>query len=183
MFFKFNIQFKFLPILRAYAIITSYYQSPLTGVNMFDINAWSDEFFKQPTEPMNPQMTGIFFNMSMMEDQQQKLNIPEIQNQFLYQVIDKRTQHIGLNVSDQAKVFLMFQTKSPGTAVMYLYALRSKFTSVNMGTLAQMFPMGFLKEEGLEKMWDKQKGHPYGMKVDNCLDHYQFVDTTKKNKP
>jgi hypothetical protein len=150
---------------------------------MFDINAWSDEFFKQPTERLSEQMSRIFLDMSLNEEKQQKINIPAIQTQFLYQVIEKRAQHIGLKLSEHAKMFLMFQSKSPGTAVMYLYALRSKVTSVDMGTLAQMFPMGFLKEEGLEKMWDKQKGHPYGMKVDNCLDHYQFVDTTKKNKP
>lgn len=150
---------------------------------MFDIQAWSDEFFKQPTEPLSRQLSDVFLRMSMMEDQQQKLNIPEIQTQFLYQIIDTRAKHIGLHITDPAKVFLMFQSKNPGTAVMYVYALRSKFTSVNVGTLAQMFPFGFLKEEGLQKMWDKQKGHPYGMKVDNCLDHYQFVDTTKKNKP
>ena len=150
---------------------------------MFDINAWSDEFFKQPVERMNQQMSEIFLDMSMRENQQQKLDIPAIKTQFLYQMIDHRAQHIGLELSEYAKVFLMFQAKSPGSAVMYLYALRTKFTSVNMGTLAQAFPMGFVKEDALEKMWDKQKGHPYGMNVDNCLDHHQFVDTTKKNKP
>lgn len=150
---------------------------------MFDIQAWSDEFFKQPTEPLNRQLSDIFLRMSMMEDQQQKLDIPEIQNQLLYQIIDTRAKHIGLEITDPAKVFLMFQSKNPGTAVMYVYALRSKFTSINMGTLAQMFPFGFLKEEDLQKMWDKQKVSIKGQISDNCLDSYTFFNTNKQNKP
>lgn len=96
-------------------------------------------------------------------------------------MIEKRAEYIGLEVSDQAKVFLMFETKSPGTAVMYLYALRSKFTSVTMNDLANVFPNGFPTEDTLEKMWDKQKGYTYNDSVDNYLDGLKFVNT-KKNK-
>lgn len=148
---------------------------------MFNFEEWSKEFFAQPVVPMNEKMSAIFINMSMMEHQQESMDIPEIQSQFLYQLIDKRAEHIGLNMSDQAKVFLMFEAKSPGTAVMYLYAFRSQGNSVNMGTLATLFPEGFPVENTLEKMWDKQKGYTYGEKVDNYLDNYQFVNV-KKNK-
>lgn len=148
---------------------------------MFNFETWAKEFFEQPVMPMNEQISAMFFNMTVMENQQRKLNIPEIQNQFLYQLIEKRAEYIGLELSDQAKVFLMFETKSPGTAVMYLYALRSKFTSVTMNDLANVFPEGFPTEDTLEKMWDKQKGYTYGAKVDNYLDGLQFVNT-KKNK-
>jgi hypothetical protein len=55
-----------------------------------------------------------------------------------------------------------------------LSALRSRVTHVDMGVLAEQFPMGFLSAKSLEKMWDDQKGHAHQMKVDNCLDSCDF---------
>jgi len=146
---------------------------------MFNMQAWSNEFFQQPTQPMSKEMSEIFLRMMFMEQEQQKVKIPQIQSQFLYQIIDKRANYIGLELSEPAKIFLMFETKSPGTAVMYLYALRSKFTSVTMGNIADMFPMGFPTEPTLHKIWEKQKD-PKG---DNYLDSHQFADIKKQNKP
>lgn len=148
---------------------------------MFNMQTWADEFFKQPTKPMSKKMSEIFVQMVLMDvKEQEQLNIPEIQSQFLYQIIDKRAEHIGLKLSDPAKIFLMFETKSPGTAVMYLYALRSKFTEANTKTLSDLFPMGFPQDDTLEQMWEKQKNSFNGA---NYLDSYFFVDTKKQNKP
>lgn len=141
--------------------------------SMFNIQSWSNEFLKNATTPMDESMTGIFFNMMMLEmtpDQgKAKLNAPEITSSFMYQIIDRRAKHMELELSDPAKVFLMFLVKSPGSAVMYLSALRSKTKNVDMNVLANTFPIGFLSEQYLEIMWDKQKGH-----TDNYLDSCVF---------
>jgi hypothetical protein len=150
---------------------------------MFNMQAWADEFFQQPAVPMSNQMSEIFMQMMFVEQDPTPKKIPEIEAQFLYQVIDKRAEYIGLELTNPAKIFLMFQTKSPGTAVMYLYALRTRYKSVSMGTIANMFPMGFPSEDSIEKMWDKQKGHVNGENVDNCLDSYKFPEMIKKNTP
>jgi hypothetical protein len=165
------------------AIITSSCNPLSTGENMFNIQAWADEFFKQPTVPMSNQMSEIFLRMMFMEQDPAPKKIPEIESQFLYQVIDKRAEHIGLELSKPAKIFLMFQTHSPGTAVMYLYAFRTKYKSVNMGTIANMFPMGFPSEDSLQVMWDKQKDYLNDGRSYNCLDSYHFSDNKKKNTP
>lgn len=47
---------------------------------MFNFETWAKEFFAQPVVPMNEQISAMFFNMTVMENQNRKLNIPEIQN-------------------------------------------------------------------------------------------------------
>lgn len=142
---------------------------------MFDIQAWAKEFFQKANTPMDKETSELFLQMVMIENVNTFTTPNEIKQQFLYQVIDKRAEFIGLELSEPAKTFLMFLTKSPGTAVMYLYALRSKFNSVNISNIAETFPVGFLSESSLEEMWDKQKGFVNQENVDNCLDrNFEF---------
>ena len=141
---------------------------------MFDFNAWAEEFLSQPTQPMSNETSHLFLAMVLGEKGDGDLP-SQITEQFLYQVIEARAKHIGLDITPQAAVFLMFLTKNPGSAVMYLYAMRSRGTTLNMDTIANNFPMGFLTEETLSKMWDKQKGYVNDVKVDNCLDSYSFA--------
>ena len=140
---------------------------------MFNMQNWTKKFFEQARSPMSKDVANIFFKM-LMSDSNNSFDVTPIKGQFLYQVIESRAEHIGLKLSDATKVFLMFLTQSPGTAVMYLYALRSKTQSVTMQDIAEYFPMGFLSEEQVETLWDKQKGFNCDEKVDNCLDVYSF---------
>jgi hypothetical protein len=139
------------------------------------MKAWIQEFFQKANTPMDNETSQIFMKMLFLEASPNDVNLQPFQSQFLYQVIEKRAEHIGLNLSVPAKIFLMFLTKSPGSAVMYLYAIRSKTNIASMQTIASLFPVGFVAEHEMEKLWDKQKGHTYNDKnVDNYLDVYNF---------
>lgn len=140
---------------------------------MFDLNAWTKEFVSKANTPMNQDLSYMFMNMLMSENNE-NFTIEPVKNEFMFQMIEKRAEYIGLELSNPAKVFLMVLTRSPGTAVMYLYAIRSKVTKANMQDLANIFPMGYLNETELETMWDKQKGYNCDEKADNCLDVYMF---------
>lgn len=140
---------------------------------MFDLRAWTEEFISKANTPMNQDVSYMFMQMLLSEDSQSFTTEP-VKNEFLFQMIEKRAEHIGLELSNPAKVFLMLLTRSPGTAVMYLYAIRSKVNKANMQDLANIFPMGYLSESELQKMWDKQKGYNCNVKADNCLDAYMF---------
>lgn len=140
---------------------------------MFDLRAWTEEFISKANTPMNQDVSYMFMQMLLSEDNQ-SFTIEPVKNEFLFQMIEKRAEHIGLELSNPSKVFLMMLTRSPGTAVMYLYAIRSKVNKANMQDLANIFPMGYLSETELGKMWDKQKGYNCNVKADNCLDAYMF---------
>ena len=141
---------------------------------MFDVNKWSDQFLNAAKEPMNDKLSAIFINMLMSEGKE--INIPELKSQFLYQLIDKRVEHMGLQVSDPAKIFLMFLSEgSPGNAVMYLYAMGAKTTAIDMNTVADLFPVGFVPKNKLDALWDCQKAHVNEQAGDNCLDQITFT--------
>lgn len=148
---------------------------------MFDVNKWSDQFLKAATEPMSEKLSGVFINMLMSEGQ--NIDIPEIKGQSIYQMIDKRSEYLGLEISEPAKIFLMFLSKgSPGNAVMYLSALGAKNTKVDMNVVADLFPMGFVPKNDLDKLWDAQKGHVNQQSGDNCLDQITFQKTPSAPK-
>lgn len=139
---------------------------------MFNINDWATKFFNQPTEAMSSDLSGVFFRMMMVDGE--PVDIPQLKEEFLYKVIESRAKHIGLELSDSAKIFLMFLCQSPGNVVMYLCALRSKEKRVDMAVLTNYFPMGFPNENSLGDLWDAQKGYVNGEKCDNCLDTLRF---------
>lgn len=139
---------------------------------MFNVNDWATKFFKQPVESMSEDLDGIFFRMMMVDGE--PVDIPQIKEEFLFKVIDSRAKYLGLDMTDSAKIFLMFLCQSPGNVVMYLCALRTKAQKVDMSVLTNYFPMGFPNEESMGRLWDLQKGYVNDEKVDNCLDHVKF---------
>lgn len=141
---------------------------------MFDLRAWTEEFISKANTPMDKDTSYLFMQMLMSENNE-NFTVEPVKNEFMYQMIEKRAEYIGLELSNPAKVFLMFLTRSPGTAVMYLYAIRSKVNKANMQDLTNIFPMGYLSEAELETMWDKQKGYNCDVKADNCLDAFKFM--------
>ena len=140
---------------------------------MFNMQTWSDEFFSAAKTPMEQDISYVFMQM-LMADENPNFSIEKIKEEFLYKIIDSRAQYIGLNLSEAAKIFLLFKTKSPGNAVMYLYAIRSKTQTANMKTISELFENGFLSAQDEEKLWDAQKGFNCDEKKDNCLDSYNF---------
>lgn len=141
---------------------------------MFDMQSWASEFVSKATQPLD-KMANNVFNQMIIAEGESAFSLEQLKNEFMYQIIDKRAQYIGLEMSEPAKVFLMFMSRNPGSAVMYLYAIRTYMKRVTMQDLARVFPMGYLNESSLEEMWDKQKGYFCDEKIDNCLDGFQFA--------
>lgn len=139
---------------------------------MFNFQSWSEEFLQKANEPMSKELTGVFLKVFQMEES--NVSMPEAQDQFMYKLIDQRAKFIGLDMTEASKVFLMLLAQSPGSAVMYLYAMRSKATYVDMKILTELFPVGFLSSIDMEIMWDKQKGYNCEEQFDNCLDNCIF---------
>lgn len=140
---------------------------------MFNMQSWSDKFVSNAKTPMSHELSKIFMQMTLA-DSQANFTIEKIKKEFIYQIIDKRAEFIGLKLSEAAKIFLMFMAVSPGNCVMYLYALRKNYKTVTMSEITNLFPMGYLSEESLGNMWDSQKGQACGESFDNCLDNYKF---------
>ncbi len=68
-------------------------------------------------------------------------------------------------VTWQAVAFLTYLSGKPGTAVMYLAAIQSKYDELTMENIAYSFPNGFLSEGDLSELWEAQK-----VKSQNLLD-------------
>lgn len=139
---------------------------------MFNFQSWSEEFLKRANEPMSKELTGVFLKVLQMEASDVSMN--EVKEQFMYKIIEQRANFIGLNMTHASKIFLMLLAQSPGSAIMYLYVMRSKTTSLDMKSLVELFPVGFLSEKDMEIMWDKQKGYNCEEQFDNCLDNCIF---------
>ena len=139
---------------------------------MFNFQSWSKEFLQKANQQMSKELTGVFLKVLQMETS--NISMPEAKEQFMYKLIEQRANFIGLDMTEASKVFLMLLAQSPGSAVMYLYAMRSKTTSLDMKSLAELFPVGFLSANDMEMMWDKQKGYNCEEQFDNCLDNCIF---------
>ena len=141
---------------------------------MFDMDGWSGEFFARAREPMGAALHRTFAAL-LAAEREPGFAIPGLEDEFLFRLIDSRAKFMGLELSYAAKAFLAALSGRPGTAVMYLSALRSRYDKAGMAEIALVFPDGFLPESDLEEMWDRQKGIYCGEKADNCLDAWRFV--------
>ena len=74
---------------------------------MFDMQLWSKEFFQKANQPMSKEISSVFSQM-LEEDKKKKINLTPFKKEFLYQLIEKKAALIDLNITDNAKVFLMF---------------------------------------------------------------------------
>lgn len=136
---------------------------------MFDFNKWATEFRGRKNSPMSVEMTQTFFVLSLADVRREERHVPELENSFMYRLISSRAEYIGLTLTEPAKAFLTILCESAGTAVMYLYVLRSVAPAVNMTQIAETFPIGFLVEESLSEAWGAQKLEDGNNGLD-CLD-------------
>lgn len=122
---------------------------------------WAVEFISAKTEPMSKELSNVFMLCCIAELQNKELG-DNFKMEFMYKIIDKRAQFVGLNITEAVKVILCMLCDSPGTAVMYVYALRyhqvkEQLSSIDTMQLAQVFKFGFPTEAELSRMWDLQK--------------------------
>jgi hypothetical protein len=141
---------------------------------MFNIENWATEFFCQTQHPMNNQVSSLLARLLLLEYKNKPVYISVAQSDFAFRIIETRAEAIGLELSNAVKLMLVMICSSPGTIVMYLYALRTKFKTVNLDSFISVFPNGFPDELSLLTMWENQKGYKNAEKCDNCLDYYKF---------
>lgn len=142
----------------------------MSNTTGFDFNKWAADFLSKAKEPCDGR---AFLQLVFLE--KEWTQCPSELQTFIYKVIDKRSKSIGLDLSISVKIWFSMIVKTPGEAVMYLYALRSKTEKCDMSTLAKVFPEGFLSDADLSLMWDAQKGSASAVACDNCLDHFNFT--------
>lgn len=138
---------------------------------MFDIKQWANQFIEKATDPVD---SPLFFKLRLLEKQDTSDLPLEITQSFGFKVIERRSEAMGLTLTNPVKIYLSIIAEGPSTVVMYLSALRAKATSVNMTDLAHITSLGKVNTENLGKLWEAQKGYSAGEKVDNCLDHVDW---------
>lgn len=151
--------------------------------------SWVESFMNfSGSQPMSEKQTHGFLAMFLAEkDSQEKQNDFEqyVQNRleeesFGWRVIQAHSTRFGLDLTVYVKLFILELAESPGTIVMYLAVLNwirlnNGLQKITMDNLAEIFPLGFVKPEHLETLWDNQKIPPAvrrekNYKTDNYLD-------------
>lgn len=130
--------------------------------------------FLDSVEEMDKELTKIFLRMSMMEILNEKHDTTNIENTFMFKIIDSRSKYINLDISIYLKIFLLALVKTPGEITMFLYYIKRKMVEsgkppdqlVTFVEFSSIFPNGFPTKESLENMWKKQKIH-----IKNCGDN------------
>lgn len=141
----------------------------------FNVKEWAEEFFKQPVEHMAPDVATAFMAMVIaeVENSEDHKRQAVIEQQFLYQVVEAKCAKHNLSMTKYAKMFMFALVRNPAEVTMYVVALRAskKANTVTMERLGWLFPNGFLTEQSMSNMWDKQKYKPQpGCIGDNSLD-------------
>ena len=137
--------------------------------------AWAKGFLESVHEPMSKEVTSGFMACIFMEKDGDVVP-PELEKTFSYQVVMKRAEFVGLHMTKAVAGFISVLSRSPGDAVMYVYALkyaqeRDHLTLITTETLANLFPMGFLTDAARHTAWDAQKDGGA-----NVLDHLTSTD-------
>lgn len=120
------------------------------------IKQWAEEFRSLGKQEMDTETTRIFMNLTM-DSSGPDGKPPLLETHFGFQVTFNRAISIFSKVDWQAAAFIAILTDRPGAAVMYLYAIRVFYKELTMANIAFSFPTGFLSEENLSIMWEKQK--------------------------
>lgn len=135
---------------------------------------WSSEFLGATQHPMSDAVVRAFIICSQ-NDTNPDFPGPEIEGIGIYRIAALRAGRVGLYLSKAALSFVVSLSASPGTVVMWVYALRflqlkEGIHKLNMHDLANAFPKGFPDDQDMRVLWSRQKGSAYGLRLDNVLD-------------
>jgi len=144
-----------------------------------------DLFYKplkeKQKEPMDSELSEIFVRLALAK----VLNIPNEEKPFLYQLIEKRLEHVfTFKMTDPKAILLICAvSESAGNAVMYLWYLQGWCKENNVRELdfelisKKVFPFGFFPKSTLQAAWDAQKVKIKDSFTDNLLDYTVFGKT------
>jgi hypothetical protein len=129
--------------------------------NVQHFREWVVKFFGFKRQ-MSRKDAEFFIQLMRMNQRSPTDFPPEAYEDLGFQVIKKRAEYIGLEMSDHVIAFIAGITKSPGAAIMFVYAIRYKQLAtetghVNMDKFAEFFPFGYPDENDQEELWSFQK--------------------------
>jgi hypothetical protein len=119
-------------------------------------------------EPMTPSQTEMMMKLMLMPGLPGAMLADMRQKSLAFAIIESRLEAVDAEVAPQVQVFISMKCKSPGDAVMWAYTLTVMYVNhgrqVDLGMLAEEFPMGFPTEKAASEIWDsqKQEGAPLG---------------------
>lgn len=140
---------------------------------------WAQQFLAAPKETLGTQEQALFASCLLTKDPE--FPGEEVKRTFLFRLIEKRMNVIGLELDIPAMTYLSLTHDNPGTVVMYLYAIKyalrsqdptegPKQDALTLSELAHIFPNGFVAKRCLQELWDAQKAHRHNLPGDNLLD-------------
>lgn len=140
------------------------------------------EILALPQFPMSEDESKTFLTCTAIEHQGGGEVPEEVVDSFIFNVLRKRCEFYGIEVSPWVIAFLSTCIDRPGIATLYaaaLAAIHHENGRVDFNKLAGMnaFGMGFPNEEGLHKVWEEQKIMNHGSGSDNMLDYSQTSET------
>ena len=135
------------------------------------------EMDKAPKDYFDKDITNLLLEL-LMKKSLPLSDVAKKDKFFLYELIEKRVQFcFTFKIEDARVIILLCQVaKNAGTAVMYLtyiqYLLKKRNERVlNLDNLCRFFPSGFINEDVLHEIWDKQKIKTKNGGSDNLLDY------------
>ena len=138
---------------------------------------FAKEFEKTQKNPMNEKDSEIL--IKLISSKNSAYQIPEEEKPFLYKLLEKRIEAVhDFEVDVRTLIFLSCICRSAGVGVMYCWYLqyqskKRNIRHISLETFCEIFPMGFVSEDDLGRLWDGQKVHSEGMGSDNLLDYTQ----------
>ena len=118
---------------------------------MEQLHKWADLFLNLLVQEMDPQTADGFVvcSVGMMQTLTLDNLLADPRANFAIQVFGNRAKLVDLDIAGNAALFIAGICESPGTLVMYVYALRSwqvrnKYRKITMDVIGkELFPMGF----------------------------------------
>ncbi len=135
-----------------------------------------EPFDKAQRVPMSKESTE--FLMWLLRSEKLR-DFTEKKKPFIMKVIESRLKTwFSFSIRDsRLTLFIAIISKTPGTAIMYLTYLqywckKNETEEIDLNKFCrEIFPMGFLSKEDLEKIWDGQKVLREKEGSDNLLDY------------
>ena len=143
------------------------------------LNSWYELFERKialSSEPMADDVSHLFIALCLGENKKRFTVPDELTDSFLFKMLTKRAEFIGVRLHQSTAFFLSCICSTPGDAVMYLTFLRmymhkqnASDAFVDMHRLTHIFPIGFLSKAALDELWIFQK-----VEGANLLDMVKF---------
>lgn len=117
---------------------------------------------KYPLCPMNDDLSRLLLVLLMAKPAQIDSMENDVSAAFLYRVIAKRVEALGLRVETSVMIFIMFASSGPGDAVMFIHSLwvraqENPEVEITLEDFCKMYAEGFPNKASMSEAWEAQK--------------------------